>query len=453
MAACGAVIDRLTGEPHCSIYSGRNFVKSSGIFRLSCLSALLSISTQLFAQGQVTQNPPSTLDNEMDAGQAEEIGPARQLVSWNEFDGKYLSMKFGGGFLYEYGAFAQNDGSKNQIEMHSQDKIRDARFTLKGKLKFFKKRTVTYTAGFMYDGPTGKFLVRETGLMIEIPKLWGYLFVGRTKEGFSLNKVMVGYAGWTMERSTINDATIPILADGIKWLGYEEKAHLIWNAGYYADWISQSQSFSTYDHQFSGRIAWVPLMSEKTGTVLHIGTSLRYGEPKDQQLQLRSRPEAFTAPYFIDTSKFPAKSTTMLAPEIYYRPKSWLFGSEYFFQMVNAHASGDPLFQGGDVVVSWLATGETRVYNTRGAFFNQVSPARPVFQGGPGAWELVGRFSYIDLDGGTVRGGRFWRITPMVNWHLSDNVRLEFTYGYGSLNRFELNGKTQFFQTRIQLQL
>ena len=40
----------------------------------------------------------------------------------------------------------------------------------------------------------------------------------------------------------------------------------------------------------------------------------------------------------------------------------------------------------------------------------------------------------------------------MVNWHMSDNVRLEFVYGYGSLNRFDLVGKTQFFQTRIQLQ-
>jgi phosphate-selective porin OprO/OprP len=41
----------------------------------------------------------------------------------------------------------------------------------------------------------------------------------------------------------------------------------------------------------------------------------------------------------------------------------------------------------------------------------------------------------------------------MVNWHLSDNVRLEMNYGYGSLNRFGLSGATQFFQTRLQLQL
>jgi phosphate-selective porin OprO/OprP len=61
------------------------------------------------------------------------------------------------------------------------------------------------------------------------------------------------------------------------------------------------------------------------------------------------------------------------------------------------------------------------------------------------------RFSYIDLDGGSLRGGKLWRLTPMVNWYLSDNVRLEFTYGYGTLERFDLKGGTHFFQSRIQL--
>jgi len=93
----------------------------------------------------------------------------------------------------------------------------------------------------------------------------------------------------------------------------------------------------------------------------------------------------------------------------------------------------------------------TRTYNTRGGFFNAVSPARTVFHGGPGALEAVLRVSYIDLDGGSLRGGRFWRITPMVNWHLSDNVRLEAAYGYGKLDRFDLTGATQFFQSRLQL--
>jgi hypothetical protein len=40
-----------------------------------------------------------------------------------------------------------------------------------------------------------------------------------------------------------------------------------------------------------------------------------------------------------------------------------------------------------------------------------------------------------------------------VNWRLSDNVRLEMPYWYGSLDRSGVVGKTQFFQTRLQLQL
>ena len=41
----------------------------------------------------------------------------------------------------------------------------------------------------------------------------------------------------------------------------------------------------------------------------------------------------------------------------------------------------------------------------------------------------------------------------MVNWHMSNNVRLELAYGYGKLDRFNLNGATHFFQSRIQLQI
>jgi phosphate-selective porin OprO/OprP len=103
--------------------------------------------------------------------------------------------------------------------------------------------------------------------------------------------------------------------------------------------------------------------------------------------------------------------------------------------------------------VAWIATGETRPYNAKGAYFERISPARTVFEGGPGAWEFVLRFSYSDMDSKDIEGGRFWRITPMVNWHMSDNVRLEFVYGYGELDRFNIRGTTHFFQTRLQLQL
>jgi phosphate-selective porin OprO/OprP len=264
---------------------------------------------------------------------------------------------------------------------------------------------------------------------------------------------MIGYAGWTNERSPINDATLPILADGIKWLGFAEKAHLIWNLGFYGDAISEGESFSSYENQLSGRLAWVPVLSTDGGNLLHLGVSGRYGKVNNGTLRLRARPGAWAAPYFVDTEEFAADTTTMTGIEVYYRPGPFTFGSEYFMQNVDAPASGDPFFHGGDVFMTWLLTGEVRSYNTRGGYFNQVSPRRPLFNGGPGAWEVVAHASYTDLDSGPITGGRYWRFTPMLNWYLSDHVRLETIYGYGTLDRFGITGRTHFFQTRLQLQL
>ena len=393
---------------------------------------------------------PPTLDDTIEAGDDEAGQPARKLVNWNEFDLKFTTFRFGAGFLYDFAAFAQDAASKEQIEVHPTPKIRDDRLLFRGLFK--TDRNISWSVGILYDVPTKKWLFRQTQVMIATPELWGDIAIGRTKEGVSLNKVMIGYAGWTNERATFSDAMLPILADGVKWLGYAPKKHLIWNLGVYGDRFSKGQTFSTYAHQVAGRVAWVPLMSEASEKVLHIGFNLRYGKPKDEMLQLRTRPEVFESPYFVDTGKFPATQTRISGIEAYYRPRSLLVGTEYFFENVKSPEKGNPSFNGGDAFISWLPTGEVRVYNTRGGYFDQISPLRPVFSGGPGAWELAGRFSYIDLNSGPVRGGKFWRITPVVNWHMSDNVRLEFVYGYGSLNRFNLVGKTQFFQTRVQLQ-
>jgi phosphate-selective porin OprO/OprP len=419
--------------------------------RAAIAAAFLCLVQPNSAYAQTPQPADPTaagIDDTIEAGEAEAEEPRRRLVRWNEFEGPFFTVRLGAGALYDVAAFEQDDESRQQLTLDAEGKLRDFRLLLKGRLKF--DRAVTWSSGIMYDAANDQWLFRETGLMVEVPEISGHIFVGRTKEGFSLNKVMVGYAGWTMERSTISDATIPILADGVKWLGYAPSLGLIWNLGAYGDWLSEDQAFSSYDNQIVGRLARVTLRPNRT--LLHVGLSARYGKPDDGVLRLRSRPEVNPAPYFVDTSEFAAGSTTMVAPEIYLRRGPLLLGSEYFFQSVDAAEAGDPSFHGGDVVVTWLATGETRTYNTRGGFFNQVSPARTVFEGGRGAWELVGRFSYIDLDDGPISGGRFWRVTPMLNWYLSDHVRLEAAYGYGSLDRFALVGKTHFFQSRLQLQ-
>ena len=397
----------------------------------------------------VATEPPRLLDESMTAEEGD--APARRLISFNEFEGPLGSMRIGFGVLFDYAAFSQDTVSQEQVDVEDQWKYRDGRVLFSGRLNF--KRATTWSAGVMYDASHDKWAMRQTGVMVAVPEIWGHIFVGRTKEGFSLNKVMIGYAGWAIERAQMNDATVPILADGIKWLGYLPKARLLWNLGFYGDAISDGQGFSSYENQLSGRLAWVPMQSPDGGNLLHLGVSTRFGKVNEGKLRVRARPGAWAAPYFIDTEEFAADSTRMTGIEVYARPGSLTLGSEYFFQNVDAPESGNPMFHGGELFASWLITGEVRTYNTRGGHFNQISPKRPLFEGGPGAWEVVTQFSTIDLDSGTLTGGKYWRFTPMVNWYLSDHLRLEMVYGYGSLNRFGSVGRTHFFQTRIQMQL
>ena len=376
----------------------------------------------------------------------------RQLLTRPEWTLGFTTFHVGAGLLFDVAAYSQDSVAKLQFpDLNPEFKLRDARILLGGR--FDTKRPFTWQAGVMYDAVTHKWLVRQTGLMLSVPEIYSHFFIGRAKEGFSLNKVMVGYDGWSMERLPFTDATVPLLADGIKWLGYVPTSHLFWNLGAFMDAFSEGQSFSSYNYQFVVRAGWVPLAGDTAGTLLHIGMNFRIGDVNNDTLQLRSKPEAFPAPYFIDTKKFPAASALAFGPELYYRPGRVLMGGEYYWQRVSSPETGNPWFHGGEAVVAWATTGEIRSYNLAGSYFRELSPDSTVIQGGPGAWAPMIKFSYSNLTNGPLQGGIFWRVTPMINWYLTDNLRLEFAYGYGVLNQSGTKGATQFFQSRIQMRL
>ena len=413
---------------------------------------LMIAPSELFCQDSTEVIPDGTQGETMEIGKVDTV---LTLGNWYEFDGPLSTLKIGGGFLYEFAGYSQDAVGKQQMDsanvvLKSAFKVRDFRITMSGRVKV--KRFLTWKLGIMYDGQTSSWFIRETGIMVGVPELSGYIFVGRTKEGFSLNKVMNGYAGWTMERQIAIDV-IPILADGIKLMSFLPKQRLFWNIGAYTDWLSESQSFSTYRWQFDIRFGWLPVLSEVDKTLLHLGLNFRFGEPVGGAIRLRSRPEANPAPYFIDTEEFPANHSSHFGWEIYFTSGPWMLGTEYYFHQFSSPETNNPLFQGGEMVASYILTGESRPYSTISGIYGFIPVAKPVFEGGLGAWEVVLQFVTFDLTSGTLSGGKFWRITPMINWYLSANVRLEFEYGYGVLNRFNLEGVTQFFQSRIQLML
>jgi phosphate-selective porin OprO/OprP len=304
----------------------------------------------------------------------------------------------------------------------------------------------------MYDGDKKTWMVRESGLTIGVPELKGNIFIGRTKEGFSMVKVMNGHSGLTNERQMALDP-VPILADGIKYFGYFPKSKLFLNLAAYSDLTSKGQGFSTFEWQFVGRLGWVPVNNTQNGTLLHIAANLRYGKPLDGKFTIKSRPESNPTPQLINTGSFSADGSSTLGGEVYFVSNRFSFGSEVMEHNFYSNSSDDHHFLGGDAIISYFFTNTRRPYNTSGNVFGFVPVAKSVFKGGWGAIEGILRVSSFNLNNGTIQGGQFTRITPMVNWYLSKVLRWELVYGYGILDRYGLKGAVQFFETRLQITL
>jgi phosphate-selective porin OprO/OprP len=421
--------------------------------RISFFIAFLLITHAASAQDSTKTVPDGSEGLMLTVPEKDASGKATNMQP-NEANTKVSTFKIGMGFIYDVAAHQQSAEFKQQmdsanLDVKSAGKVRDFRVLGSGKIN--TKREISWKFAFMYNGDTKEWLVRESGITIGVPELFGHIFIGRTKEGFSMVKVMNGHSPWTNERQMALDV-IPILADGIKWFGYMPKSRIFWNLGYYNDIISKGQSFSTFAQQYVARVGFLPINNPEKKQVLHVAANLRYGDPVDGKIALKSRPESNPTPQLINTGTFAAKHSSHIGLEWYYSKDRFMVGSESIVHTFYDD-SGDHRFIGGDVMLSYMFTKTSRPYKTVGSIYGFVPVRKGVFKGGIGEFEGVLRFSTLNLNDGNIKGGQFWRITPMVNWYMTRVMRLEFIYGYGTLDRFNLSGKVQFFESRIQFTL
>ena len=413
------------------------------------LVGLVALTTPRASCAQASGPPTAgaTIDTTLEAGEADAVAPKRRLVKWNEYDGPITTARFGYGFVYDIASYTQDEASRQQFSMPTDHGLRDFRVLFKGRFK--TQRGLSWTMGIMYDGTDEDWHFRQTGVQVDLPELSGRVFVGRTKEGYSQSKVMVGYYILNIERAQTLDAFIPILADGIKYMGYYPRQSVFLNLGYFWDGMSEKEKFALYDNQAVVRLGWQPILSEAEQKVLHVAVMARSSTPDEGKIRLKSKPGAWLAPNFLDTGTLTSDESHTFGLEANYRSGSWLFAGEYDWQDLKVAGGGTPMFHGGEVSATWLITGEVRPYNKLGGFYNQVTPKKSIFEGGRGALETTLGFTYNDFEDGSIDGGKFWRVTPMLKWYLSEYIGFEAAYGYGELDRFGLTGRTHFFQGRF----
>jgi len=110
-------------------------------------------------------------------------------------------------------------------------------------------------------------------------------------------------------------------------------------------------------------------------------------------------------------------------------------------------------FDGVYGAASWFLTGESRPYDRQKACFSRVIPRHNFDwgRGGWGAWEVTGRYSFVNLDSANVHGGRLSMVMAGLNWYLHSHVKWRFDYGFGHVSRLQPEGNLNVFQTRMEV--
>jgi phosphate-selective porin OprO/OprP len=109
-----------------------------------------------------------------------------------------------------------------------------------------------------------------------------------------------------------------------------------------------------------------------------------------------------------------------------------------------AAAGGTPrgmlTYWGAYAMVGYFLTGENRGYDKPMGKYGRVVPRRNFalardkdgcLKCGPGAWEVLYRYSYLDLNSDSVQGGTYGEHTVGVNWYWSPNIKVQMNYLVG----------------------
>jgi len=247
-----------------------------------------------------------------------------------------------------------------------------------------------------------------------------------------------------IERAAFDDAFVNTRRLGIN-AGYVSKAgDLRLNAGL---WTGHSID-STLDNDGwigAARAVYAPLMG---GNQLHFGLNYQHrefqsnngatastssGQPSTNQLaRYRARPfSQLTDARFVDTGNFAAKSDDIIGLEAAGIFKSLHIAAEGQYLKTNAYEEGDtvtfdpltddpvdvlgvfaanqvvptsnPSFWGGYIEAGYFLTGETRGY--KAGAWDRTKVLNPFSKGGLGAFQVIGRVDYLDLDTNKLKNG------------------------------------------------
>ncbi|MDR3446837.1 MULTISPECIES: porin [unclassified Dyella] len=358
---------------------------------------------------------------------------------------------FGLAVLYQYDV--------NQFS-HDNGKFDDAGTNRRRYFGLYLRKPGVYDAIAQYDFQAKQWAdafvrFRSSGVIGED--------VGNFRFGYS--KTPVGFEGVTSSSATtFIETALPTQAvwegrrAGFDWALV--RPHFIINIGDYF-WRKDFDG-NNPGRTWAGRAAWMPLNAP--GKVLHLGVSasrekLDWADDGTvpPSARLRARPEDGLSPVrLVDSGNLPySKSVNRQGFESLWIEGPWSLQGEYLKAQVDRyHGKPDYDASGFYVFTTWTLTGESRAYsdgNVADRRYNgrDLQAVRPTHAWG--AVELAVRYSELDLNDGSITGGKEHDWTAGANWYLGEHLKLQTNYVWAFSDRGNLKVDPHIFEVRAQV--
>jgi len=196
--------------------------------------------------------------------------------------------------------------------------------------------------------------------------------------------------------------------------------------------LSQSGS----DHSVTGRVTGRPWLARDGRGYVHLGASASHRETDDGGATFNASPGVGMLDAILGTGSIPADSVGLMGLET-----AWVRGpvsiqGELLGAAVDVEGAPNANLRGAYLQAGWFPTGESRPYDPPRGSFGTLHPDESWWRGeGPGAWELVARWSRTDLDDGGASSDIQRGLELGVNWYLDAKTRVML-----DVMRIELDG-------------
>jgi len=287
----------------------------------------------------------------------------------------------------------------------------------------------------------------------------GNVRIGRFRQPFGMSELTGVRNLAFLERSTAF-AFAPFRQTGIMANNTALDEHVTWAASVYRHLSDNYGNVYGDDGGWglASRITLLPIYVDEGEYLLHLGADYSFNDPGRDEAQFASQDEVFVGqnpnlgpngldflplvgvPPFVNTGVIPTDDIHLFNLEAAAALGRLYLQSEARWAVVDRqNGLGTATFPALYAQARYVLTGEKLPYSKQSATFGRIVPDDPVHFGGCGgwgAWELAGRWSYIDLNAANLAGPgrRLNDLTLGVNWYLNGFTKFQFNYIHAFLD-------------------